>query len=256
MDEMPRKRIAMWSGPRNISTAMMRAFGNRADTVAVDEPFYAAYLAATGIDHPMRDQVLAAQPSDPAEAVRRMMGPLPPGARVQYQKHMTHHLTSAVPRGWFGRVRHAFLIRRPEDVLASYAAKREAVTAADIGFREQAEIFLDLAAAGREAPVVDARDVLADPQGVLSALCAALGLSFEPSMLTWAPGPRPEDGPWGAHWYAAVWRSTGFAPPRPPVARAELPLPLQAIAAEVEPHYRLLREHALRPRVAGAVAFP
>ncbi len=239
-------RIAMWSGPRNISTAMMRAFGNRPDTVAVDEPFYAAYLAETGLDHPMREAVLAAQPTDPAEAVRALMAPLPAGATVQYQKHMTHHMVPAMPRDWFGNVVHAFLIRRPEDVLASYAAKREAVTLADIGFVQQLEIFEDVArATGRTPAVVDARAILADPRGVLTRLAVALGIPFREEMLSWEAGPRQEDGVWAAHWYGAVRASTGFSAPRPPVEADALPPALRRIADDARPAYEALAERAL-----------
>lgn len=240
------KRIAAWSGPRNVSTAMMRAFGNRPDTVAVDEPFYGVYLALTGADHPMREAVLAAMPTDPAAAVERLFAPLPPGARIQYQKHMTHHMTAGIPWDWFGAVDHVFLVRRPEDVLASYAEKRESATLADIGFVEQRDIFRAVrAATGAVPPVIDGRAVQADPRGTLAALCERLGIPFDEAMLSWAPGRRPEDGVWADHWYGAVEASTGFRPPRPPTARADLPAALAAIAAEAEPYYEELRAHAI-----------
>src|SRR3990167_4834265 len=134
-------RIAMWSGPRNISTAMMRSFENRPDTAVSDEPFYAAYLAETGLDHPMRDEVLASQPTDWREVAEAMVGDAPGGARVWYQKHMTHQRRRALGLEWGGACRSAFLIRAPEPVLASYTVKREQVTLDDIGFVQQRELF-------------------------------------------------------------------------------------------------------------------
>ena len=224
-------RIAMWSGPRNLSTAMMRSFGNRPDTTAIDEPFYAAYLAATGLDHPMRAEILAAQPTDPRAVVEGLFAPLPAGRRIHYQKHMTHHMVPSIPRDWFGGVVHAFLIRRPEDVLASYAQKREAVTLEDIGFVQQHSIFRAVGEATGSVPVVvEADAILARPRAVLARLCEALAIPFAEEMLAWPAGRRPEDGVWAPHWYGAVERSTGFSPPRAPVDRADLPEPLRAIA--------------------------
>src|ERR1700733_12583929 len=112
----------MWSGPRTVSTALMRAGENRPDTVVVDEPLYAFYLAATGLDHPGRDEVIASQPTSWPEVLRSLTsGPLPPGVTICYQKHMTHHLLPLVDRAALASLRHAFLIRDPRSLLASYA---------------------------------------------------------------------------------------------------------------------------------------
>ena len=239
-------RIAMWSGPRNISTAMMRAFENRPDCAVSDEPFYAAYLAATGLDHPMRDAVIASQPTDWRVVAAAMLGPVPDGRPVWYQKHMTHHMLPAFGRDWMDGVTDAFLIRRPESVLASYVAKREAVDLADIGFLQQAEIFDRVAdRLGRAPPVVEGADVLADPRRTLAALCAACAIPFRDEMLAWPPGRRPSDGVWAPHWYHAVEASTGFAPPRPEIAFDDLPDPLKPIAAAARPAYEKLRAHRL-----------
>jgi hypothetical protein len=243
-------RIAMWSGPRNISTAMMRAFGNRPDTLAVDEPFYAAYLVATGLDHPMREAVIAAGDPDPERVAQAMSeGPLPDGVAVHYQKHMTHHMLAAFPRGWINRVTNVFLIRDPRLVLASYVRKRESVQLDDVGFRQQAEIFARVADRTGAAPVVvEGRDLLAAPEPMLRLLCAKTGISFDPHMLHWPPGPRPEDGAWAPHWYGAVWQSTGFGPP-PADAVPDLPDALRRVAEAAMPFYEQLRPHRLR--VAG-----
>jgi hypothetical protein len=231
----------MWSGPRNISTAMMRSFENRADTAVWDEPFYAAYLAVTGLDHPMREDVLAAGEVDPSRVAERVAGPAPGGAAVFYQKHMTHHMLPTFDLGWLPAVRSAFLIRRPESVLASYVLKREEVTLGDIGFVRQAEIFDRVADLTDAAPpVVAGADVLADPRGKLSRLCAALGLEFDEAMLAWPAGRRESDGVWAPHWYHAVEASTGFSPPKPDLAYDDLPDHLRRIADAAMPAYEKL----------------
>ena len=244
-------RIAMWSGPRNISTAMMRAFENRPDCVVWDEPFYAAELAATGRDHPMRDAVIAAGPTDPEAVIARLIGPLQdrakPDSRVFYQKHMTHHMLPAFRRDWtrHPEIVNAFLIREPERVLASYTQKWADVTLDDIGVPQQAELFDRVAERlGRAPPVVDTADILADPGATLSALCTALGIPFSGAMLAWPAGRRASDGVWAPAWYNAVVASTGFGPPD---AR---PLPkldgaLQRIVDRARPVYVRLAKHRL-----------
>jgi hypothetical protein len=247
-------RIAMWSGPRNISTAMMRAFENRPDCVVWDEPFYAAELARSGRDHPMRDEVIAAGETDPARVVARLLGPIEdaekPGATLFYQKHMTHHMLDGFDRAWIGHVRNAFLIRDPARVLASYTKAWNDVTLADIGYVQQSEIFEQIAdRLGEAPPVIDSADVLTDPSGVIRALCGALRIPFREEMLSWSPGRRKSDGVWAPVWYAAVERSTGFAAPSPDAAApVTLPPALQRIADDARPHYeRLVRFRLTAP---------
>jgi len=244
--QQPPIRIAMWSGPRNISTAMMRSFGARADTAVIDEPFYAAYLVQTGLVHPMREEVIGSQPNDWQDVVAGLLGPVPGGRPVCYQKHMTHHMIPGFGREWLGQVRNAFLVRDPAAVLASYVAKRGEVTLADIGIVQQRELFEQEAdRLGRAPPVVEGADVLAAPARVLVKLCAALGLAYDEAMLRWAPGRRDSDGVWAPAWYDAVERSTGFEAPAP---RDEVRLrsELQRIADAARPHYEALAEHKLR----------
>ena len=244
-------RIAMWSGPRNISTAMMRAFENRPDTVVWDEPFYAAELAASGRDHPMREAVIAAGPIDPEAVIARLLGPLrdpsKPDACVFYQKHMTHHMLGRFRRDWIDEIVSAFLIREPERVLASYTKAWEDVSLEAIGVPQQREIFDRVAdRLGKAPPVVDTADVLADPEGVLTALCERLGIPFSTAMLAWPPGRRDSDGVWAPVWYASVERSTGFGPPdtRPlPVLDGDL----ARIAEAARPEYERLRAYRLQP---------
>ena len=236
------RRIAMWSGPRNLSTAMMRAFSSRPDCAVSDEPFYAAYLAATGIVHPMNDEVLASQPTDPQQVATDMLGPVPSGKPVWYQKHMAHHMVDGFPLDWMDGVTNVFLLRRPERVLASYAQKREDVSLRDIGFAEQAALFDRVAdRLGKAPPVVDSEDVRRDPRGTLSALCAVIGLTFDEAMLSWPKGQHPDDGVWAPHWYGAIFDSTGFAPPDEKVV--ELPDHLQRIADEARAFYERMAVH-------------
>jgi hypothetical protein len=224
-------RIAMWSGPRNISTALMRSFGARDDCTVVDEPLYAHYLRATGLDHPGRDQVIASQPAQWRDAVEQLLAPL--DAKVQYQKHMTHHLLPGIGTGWLAGLRNAYLIRDPARVIASYARVRQEPTLADLGFEQQTRIYDEF-----PGPVVDADDLLADPPAVLPKLCAALGIDYQEGMLHWPPGPRPTDGVWAPHWYASVQTSTGFT--GPPAGEPRVPDRLAALLAAARPHYRRL----------------
>jgi len=238
-------RIAMWSGPRNISTAMMRSFENRSDCYVTDEPLYAAFLVETGTPHPMRDEVIASQPNDWREVVVWLTGPAPDGSPLWYQKHMTHHLLPEMDRDWMDALEHCFLIRDPRAVLASYAQKRDTVAPEDLGVPQQLEIFEHVCArTGRTPPVLDAVDVLRDPRAALSSLCERLGIAFMEEMLSWPPGRRPTDGVWARHWYQNVERSTGFRPHRPE-SRVLAP-ELEPVARACEGAYRTLHEHRLR----------
>jgi hypothetical protein len=232
-------RIAMWSGPRTVSTALMRAWENRPDTVVVDEPLYAFYLDRTGLDHPGRDEVIASQPTDWRVVLDRLTaGPLPPGVTVGYAKHMTHHLLPEVDRAALAPLRHAHLIRDPRALLASYARVRTEPTLADLGIVQQAEIFEAFG-----GPVVDSRDLLAEPAGVLGALCAALDVPFDDRMLSWPAGPRASDGVWAPYWYASVHSSTGFAAYRPPAS--PLPARLEPLAERCLPYFERLHRYRL-----------
>ncbi len=231
-------RIAMWSGPRNLSTAMMYAFAQRADCAVWDEPFYAAYLADTGADHPMRAEVLAAHERDAATVARRIAADVPGGHAHLYLKLMAHHMVAGFPLDWAEACTNVHLIRHPARVIARYGTKRAEMSLEDIGFPQQLALFRRLGGV-----VVDSFDIRADPERMLRTLCAATGLPFDPAMLFWPPGGRPEDGAWAAHWYGAVHRSTGFAGP-------EGPLPeLAGLDAKLEkaalPYYEELARCAL-----------
>ena len=236
-------RIAMWSGPRNLSTAMMRSFGNRADTYVSDEPFYGAFLKASGAPHPMREEVIAAMDCDWAGVARTISGPPPEARPIWYQKHMWHHMVGPVGYEDFAGFTHAFLIRAPELMIASYLRKREAAAFADFGLDRQADFFdREAERLGRAPPVVDANDVLADPRGTLTALCGRLGIAFDAAMLAWPPGRRATDGPWAPHWYQVVEASTGFGPPEEAPA---LDGQAARLADRCRPYYERLAAHRI-----------
>jgi len=233
----------MWSGPRNLSTAMMRSFGNRADTFVSDEPYYGAFLKTSGLPHPMAAEVIAAMDCDWASVARSLAGPPPEPRAIWYQKHMWHHMAGPIGYADFPGFTHAFLIRAPELMIASYLRKREAARFEDFGLDRQAEFFAREAdRLGHAPPVVDASDVLADPAGTLSALCAALHIPFDRAMLAWPPGRRATDGPWAPHWYQAVEASTGFDPPEPaPALEGEA----ARVADRCRPYYEALAAHKI-----------
>lgn len=233
-------RIAVWSGPRNISTAMMRAWENRADTVVIDEPFYAFYLARTNADHPGRDEVIASGETDWRKMVTRLTSdPLPAGKRIFYQKQMTHHLLPEIDRSFLRGLTNCFLIRDPAEVIASYTKKNHEPTLDDLGLVQQAEIF-ELV---EPATVIDADDVQRNPKRTLQLLCDAVGVEFSDAMLSWPAGARETDGVWAKHWYAEVEKSTGFQPPKP--ERTEVPARLRAVYEAALEIYQRLRAHRL-----------
>jgi hypothetical protein len=233
-------RLAMWSGPRNISTALMRSWENRSDSRVVDEPLYAYYLNETGLNHPVRDEVIAAGDTDWRAVVAELTAPLDAG--VYYQKHMTHHLIPQLPREWIGGLTNVLLIRDPAEVVASYVRSRADVVAEDIGLVQQTELY-DLLA--EDVPVIDSADFLRDPESYLRWLCEFAGLAFTPAMLSWAAGPRDSDGVWAPYWYDAVVASTGFDPYRERAVSLS-GAALQA-ADQSRPHYERL--HAVRLRL-------
>ena len=231
------QRIAMWSGPRNLSTAMMYSFAARGDARVVDEPFYAAFLAQSGADHPMRRAVLASQPNDPAEVAKSLVSPV--SEPVFYQKHMAHHMHPDWSGAWMDGMQHVLLIRHPARVIASYAKKREAPSLDDLGFARQAQVLRRT-----DAPIViDSSDIRANPSAMLKLLCEQIDIPWTSKMLRWKKGGHPQDGAWAPHWYGAVHASTGFDG-----AEADLPV-LQGLYARLAeaamPHYETLAARKL-----------
>jgi hypothetical protein len=237
-------RIAMWSGPRNISTAMMRSWGNRPDTVVIDEPFYAYYLKTTGKAHPGADEVTATGETYSRKVIERLTGPIPGGKRICFQKQMTHHLLPQVDRRWLGAVTNCFLIRDPREVIASYIKKNPDPTLEDLGFVQQAEIF-DFVFNQTDSvpPVVDAKDVLQNPARMLRLFCDAIGVEFDNAMLSWPPGLRDTDGNWAKYWYDEVATSTSFQPCEP--KEGVVPDRLRELYEQCRQCYDRLYQHRL-----------
>ena len=231
-------RVAAWSGPRNLSTAMMRSWENRADCSVIDEPLYAASLAHTGGDHPLRDEIVAAGPTDPTEAAAACVAPLPSGTTVQYQKHMAHHLHDHFDRSWLDQLTHVLLIRDPRRVLASYTKVWDDVSVNTIGLPQQLELL------PRAVVVVDTSDFLIDPRRYLTEMCQRVGVVFDEAMLAWPAGPRASDGVWAPAWYDSVVASTGFGPP-PSDDSVELPARLEPVANEALEIYSELAANKL-----------
>jgi hypothetical protein len=228
----------MWSGPRNLSTAMMYAFGNRADFAIWDEPFYASYLAATGANHPMRDEITVAHEIDPAKVAQHCLDTIPAQKPYLYMKHMPHHMIAGFPLDWARDCINVHLIRHPVRVIASYGAKREAMTIEDIGYVQQAALYDQVGGV-----VIDSSDIRAAPEVMLKKLCAAIDLPFDPAMLHWEAGPRAADGIWATHWYNAVHQSTGFAGPEGPLP--DLDPAQEKMRHLAMPHFEKLAKHKL-----------
>jgi len=238
-------RLAMWSGPRNISTAMMRSWGNRDDTVVCDEPLYAHYLHVAGKKHPGAEEIIAAGETDWRNVVASLTGEIPGGKQIFFQKQMTHHLLRQISREWLGKVTNCFLIRDPREMLTSYIKIVSQPSLEDTGFPQQTEIFEWVRNHfSTIPPVLDSVDVLKHPRRMLGLLCDALGIEFQESMLAWPPGPRVTDGVWAPHWYGEVEKSTGFRAYQPKLE----PIPPQfaQLYEQCAEHYARLYEHRLR----------
>lgn len=231
-------RIAMWSGPRNLSTAMMYSFAARGDCAVWDEPFYAPYLVATGLDHPVSAEIIAAHETDADRVAASCVGPIPDGKPHFYMKHMPHHMIEGVPTDWISQCVNVHLIRHPARVIASYAAKRQSPTLDDIGFCQQLALYEQFGGV-----IVDCFDIRANPSQMLQKLCAEIGLPYSANMLRWPAGGRPEDGAWAHHWYGAVHKSQGFAGREGDLP--DLADGLESLCAAALPAYEVLRSKAV-----------
>jgi len=234
--------IAMWSGPRNLSTAMMRSFDSRGDCSVIDEPFFAPFLKVSGKAHPGREETLARHECDPHKVSEMCMAETQ--TPYSFQKHMPHHMLDDFPMAWADKAKHFFLIREPARVIASYAKGREEFDVEDLGFAPQRKLWEAL---GRP-PVIDSLDILLWPRTMLSQLCHAIGIPFDPAMLSWDQGPRPEDGAWAPYWYASVETSTGFTPP--PKTRPIVPPEYQDMLKACESDYAVMEARKLTLKLA------
>ncbi len=236
--------ICLWSGPRNVSTALMYAFDQRSDTRCSDEPLYAHYLSVSEAGHPGRDEVLAAQDNDGARVVREVV--LAPTAEpLHFQKHMAHHLVQ-LDLGFLSHTRNVLLVRDPAEVAVTLSVQVPNPTMRDIGMERQVELLVDLESRGQDVPVLDARELLLDPEGVLRELCVRLSIPWDASMLSWPAGARKCDGVWAKHWYQNVHRSTGFGAHRPKTE--PIPASLRPLIDQCRPLYDTLHARAIRAR--------
>jgi len=237
-------RIGMWSGPRNISTAMMRSWGNRADTAVVDEPFYAFYLKRTGKNHPGANEIIAQGETDWQKVVNHLSALMPAGKRIFFQKQMTHHILPEIDRDWIIGLTNCFLIRNPREVILSYIKKNPEPRLEDLGFIQQQKIFEFVRDETATVPtVIEARDVLQNPEQTLRSLCDAIGVDFDPAMLSWPAGLRDSDGIWAKYWYDEVARSTSFRSYQP--RKGMIPNRLREIYEQCRECYERLYEHRL-----------
>lgn len=241
--------ICLWSGPRNVSTALMYSFAQRSDISVVDEPLYGHYLRVTGAPHPANQEVIATMNCDGAQVMQELIEQqaTKPSPRL-FLKHMAHHLVD-LDLDFLRQTTNIFLIRDPRDMLPSLTVQLPQAILADTGLRRQWELFADLRSAGQAPVILDSRLLLLDPASVLEQLCHNLGLEFDTCMLSWDAGARPEDGVWAPHWYHAVHQSTGFAPYRP---KKDFPDALRELLRECQPWYARLFEHALGNNATGA----
>lgn len=240
--------ICLWSGPRNVSTALMYSFAQRNDVRVVDEPLYGHYLKVTGAQHPGRDEILATMNCDGDAVMGKLISePTIAESPWLFMKHMAHHLVD-IDLGFLRKTWNIFLIRDPREMLPSLTVQLPQAQLADTGLQKQYLMYADLLEAGQRPAILDARELLLDPAGVLRALCRHIGLEFTANMLHWPAGPRPEDGVWAPYWYHSVHQSTGFAPYTP---KQGFPDRLESLLAECEPWYDRLFEHSIRANMTG-----
>ncbi len=226
----------------------MYSFAQRDDVFVVDEPLYGHYLRVSGADHPGRDEVIASMNCDGDNVMDKLLhAQASDDSRHHFFKHMAHHLI-ALDRGFLTRTCNVLLIRNPREMLSSLTIQVPQAALADTGLQTQWQLYLDLVNAGQDPAIVDSRELLLDPDGVLRQLCAHLGLAFDTHMLHWTAGPRPEDGVWAPHWYYAVHRSTGFSAYVP---KNEFPQALEPLLVECQPWYDKLFAQAIRSNNHG-----
>ena len=205
--------IAMWSGPRNISTALMRSFENRSDCFVSDEPFYSYFLHKTGLEHPLRAEIIKSGLVDYHEIVKYITGPIPFSKKIWYQKHMAHHILKESDLNWIKNMKNCLLIRHPSDVILSYSKKNEINSIQQLGYLQLTDIYEMLfQEIGIPPIIIDAQDLLKEPRKMLIKICENLKINFDEKMLSWSPGSRKTDGIWGKYWYKQVKISTGFNP--------------------------------------------
>ncbi len=235
----------MWSGPRSISTALMRSFENRPDTFVSDEPFYAHYLNETGLDHPLSEETIQHGEISWDAVVKTITGDIPNGNKVWYQKHMAQHNLPGQDLSWIKKMENILLIRKPEEVILSYIKKYQITSITQLGYPQQNMLFNMLGESMSNSPIIlDTRDILKDPAGMLKKLCARLTIPFYQEMLTWPVGRRESDGIWGKHWYGSVENSSSFQPYTK--NKHIVPLEYEELLEDCVKQYQQLYQHRMR----------
>ena len=236
----------MWSGPRNISTAMMYAFDNRLDCHATDEPLYANFLMSTGTQHPGAKEIMEKHEADLDRLISQLTGPIPEGKSIWYQKHMCHHVMDDSDISWIDGLTNCFLIRDPREVLLSLSKITDSIDLRSTGLPQQIRIVEHVTKqSGFSPPILDSKEILENPRALLRELCDLVGINFDQKMLSWEPGPRACDGVWAEYWYGSVWASSGFSPPSP--RGGELNSYLSGVLDEAMPLLQKLHGMRVRP---------
>lgn len=235
------QKLCLWSGPRNISTALMYSFAQRSDTLVVDEPLYAHYLRVSGADHPARAEIMAEQENDGAKVVANMLGDW--DKPLVFFKQMAHHLMQ-LDRAFLAETVNLLLIRQPAEVIVSFSKVIPRPKLYDIGIKTQYELFQELVALGQDPIVIDGPELRKDPEKILRELCRRLEIPFHTDMLKWEAGARKEDGIWAPYWYDAVHRSTYFQPYEP--KEITVAPHSQSVLEESQPYYDALFKHAIK----------
>ena len=243
------KTLCLWSGPRNVSTALMYSFAQRPDTRVIDEPLYGHYLRVSGADHPGRNEIMQAINCDGNAVMRTLLGGIRPDAELLFLKHMAHHLVD-LDLSFLAETQNVFLIRDPQEMLPSLTVQIPHARLVDTGLSRQWDVFQNLEAEGQEPIIIDSRELLLDPTAVLKTLCQHLHIDFNDNMLGWSAGPIREDGVWAKHWYHAVHKSTGFARY---LEKGEFPEKLRPLLDECSPYYANLYDHAIKARPARKI---
>ena len=202
--------VACWSGPRNISTALMRSWSSRKDTFVTDEPFYAYYLKETKLKHPLYKEIIDKYSSNYDEVVNYLINRIPKDKKIWYQKHMAHHIFSFNNIEWINNCENCILLRHPKEVISSYSKKNKLNSVEELGYPQQYEIIKYLKKINKSYVIIDSSELLKNPEKVLSNWCMKINIKFDKSMLRWEKGNYDSDGIWWKSWYDNVIKTTGF----------------------------------------------
>lgn len=235
------KIISLWSGPRNVSTALMYSFAQRDDMIVVDEPLYAHYLSNTDVDHIGKEVILKDMNNDGDEVIKSILNKK--RQKFTFLKNMAHHWIK-LNNEYLNNMENIFLIRDPEEMLPSLNQQLSNPTLRDTALKKQVEVYDYLVQTGGAPTIIDSKDLLQDPKAMLIAICDRLTVPFDEKMLRWKVGARPEDGVWAKYWYHNVHKSEGFSSYK----KKDGPFPehLKPLLKECKPYYKFLSDNSLK----------